>query len=260
MGVCKLTRTEGKFVKSHLIPKALTRPTKPGNQFFQPAPNSTQRRYIRKSDSWYDKTIVTRVGEEYLSDLDDYAIRELRAQGLLWSSEVIRPTATSLINSFSVVEFSCQNKIRRFFLSILWRAAVSSLPEFDEIYLPDNKVEKLRKIILGEIDDEQSFFPIALVQLVGKGPAHNLIPIRQTIGKDEKEIFRFYMNGLVAHVHLTDPKLAVVMNPLPYNHPMFIGSKQTIVCQVDTMSSWQLNNLAKLAKEYEFHKELNISV
>lgn len=104
-----------------------------------------------------------------MSDLDDYAIRELRAQGLLWSSEVIRPTATSLINNFSVVEFSCQNKIRRFFLSILWRAAVSSLPEFDEIYLPDNKVEKLRRIILGEIDDEQSFFPYCYSTVGRKG-------------------------------------------------------------------------------------------
>lgn len=254
MGICKLTGKKGKFVKSHIIPKALTRPTEPGNQFFQPDPRSSERRYIKRSDSWYDKTIVIREGEDYLSDLDDYAIEELRTLGLLWSSKKMRKPASPSTNELAVVEFSCPSKIRKYFLSLLWRAAVSSLPEFKEIDLPPHKVEKLRKLIVGELVDDLSFFPIALIQLVGKGPAHNFIPIRQKVGKDEKEVFRFYMNGLIAHIHISDPKLAIVMNPVPYEHPMFVGSKQTIICQVNTTESWQLNNLAKHAKEYQSYK------
>ena len=254
LATCKLTGKQGKFVKSHIIPKALTRPSEPGNKFIQPAPNARDRRYIKRSDSWYDQTIVIREGEDYLSDLDDHAIEELRSLGLLWSSKTLRKAATPSVNELTVVEFSCPNKIRRYFLSLLWRAAVSSLPEFNEVYLPEDKIEKLRKIITGEMADDLSFFPVALIQLVGKGPAHNFIPIRQKIGNDEKEVYRFYMNGLIAHIHLSDPKLAVVMNPIPYDHPMFVGHEQTIICQVDTMESWQLNNLSKHAREYELHQ------
>jgi len=186
LSTCKLTGKQGKFVKSHIIPKALTRPSEPGNKFIQPAPNARDRRYIKRSDSWYDQTIVIREGEDYLSDLDDHAIEELRSLGLLWSSKKLRKAATPSVNELTIVEFSYPNKIRRYFLSLLWRSAVSSLPEFNEVYLSEDKIEKLRKIITGEMVDDLSFFPIALIQLVGKGPTHNFIPIYQKVGNDAK--------------------------------------------------------------------------
>ena len=78
MGLCKLTKTSGKFVKSHIIPKALTRPTVRGNKFIQKSVTSAQSLYIKRADSWYDQGIVTREGENYLSDFDAHAIKELR--------------------------------------------------------------------------------------------------------------------------------------------------------------------------------------
>jgi hypothetical protein len=254
VGICKLTNKSGKYVKSHIIPKALTRPSKPGNKFVQPDSRSKQKRYIKRADSWYDKTIVIREGEDYLSELDDHAIEELRAIGLLWSSPKLRKAASPSIHELAVVEFKDPTKIRKYFLSLLWRAAVSSLTEFSEIELKPDKVERLRKIIVGEKNDDLSFFPVALIQLPNKGPAHNFIPLKQKIGPDEKEIYRFYMDGLIAHLHISDPKLAVVMNPIPYDHAMFLGHKQTVVCQVETSESFQMNNLEKHLIEYERHK------
>jgi hypothetical protein len=250
LGTCKLTGKNGIYVKSHIIPKALTRPSKPGNQFFQPDPLNKNKRYIRRSDSWYDKTIVTREGEDYLSELDSHAINELRELGLLWSSERIRPPASSSQQELAVVQFKAPDKIRKFFLSLLWRSAVSSLPEFREINLPICKIERLRQILIGEQQDDLSFFPTTLVQLPFKGPAHNFIPLKQELGNSGKEIYRFYMDGLIAHMHLSDPTLAVVVDPLPYDHPMFIGHKDTIVIQIDTDTSFQIENLRKLCSDF----------
>lgn len=52
-GRCKLIGTKGKFVKSHLIPKALTRHEEPGLPLIQGG--SGKRRKLRW-DSWYDST------------------------------------------------------------------------------------------------------------------------------------------------------------------------------------------------------------
>jgi hypothetical protein len=211
VGICKLTGKQGKFVKSHIIPKALTRPTKLGNKFIQLDPLSIDKRYIKRASSWYDKTIVIREGEDHLSDLDSHAIEELRALGLLWSSDKIRQPATKSIHELAIVEFNDPTKIRIFFLSLLWRAAVSSLPEFKEIELPLNAIERLRKIIIGEVDDQLSFFPVILIQLPTKGPTHNFVPIKQQVqaGADKKEVYRFYMEGLIAHIHLSNLSLAI---------------------------------------------------
>lgn len=90
MDTCKLTGKTGNYVKSHIIPKALTRPRVPGSKFLQLDPLYDGTRYIRRSDSWYDKGTVTREGEDYLSDLDSFAIDQLRLHGLVWSSPKIR--------------------------------------------------------------------------------------------------------------------------------------------------------------------------
>jgi hypothetical protein len=254
MGLCKLTKTSGKFVKSHIIPKALTRPTVRGNKFIQKSVTSAQSLYIKRADSWYDQGIVTREGENYLSDFDAHAIKELRDRGILWSSNTIAHPATSSTNEIMVTSFENPNKMRLFFLSLLWRASVSTLAELADIILPSEKVERLRRIIIGEEDDDLSFFPTALIQLTEKGPIHNFIPIKQTIGQSKKEIIRFYMDGLIAHMHLEDPTLAVLNSPIPWEHSMFIGHSKTIIVQVKTSDSFHLANLTKLVKEYEQYR------
>lgn len=84
MNICKLTKKTGKFVKSHIIPKALTKPEISGAPFVEFGMNYKQSK--RCYSSWYDNNLVTREGENILSDYDDWAIRELRKNKLIWSS------------------------------------------------------------------------------------------------------------------------------------------------------------------------------
>jgi hypothetical protein len=63
-GICKLTGKSGKFVKSHLIPQAFTKPSVPGNFFIT---GGQGRRPKSNWSSWYDEQLVVQEGEDILS-------------------------------------------------------------------------------------------------------------------------------------------------------------------------------------------------
>ena len=81
-GVCALTLEQGDFIAAHLIPKALTRPSLPGRPLVQ---LSSGKKALRRWDSWYDDRLVTLNGENVLTELDTWAIEQLRAHRLVWS-------------------------------------------------------------------------------------------------------------------------------------------------------------------------------
>jgi hypothetical protein len=81
-GICKLTGVEGSFVKSHLLPNALTRQSIPGGPFIQGGDGEAPE---RRWTSWYDTALVTEEGEAVLSELDNWAIAQLRSHRLVWS-------------------------------------------------------------------------------------------------------------------------------------------------------------------------------
>lgn len=105
------------------------------------------------------------------------------------------------------------DKLRLFFLSLLWRAAVSGLPEFSEVQIPRADLDQLGQMIVDSDPGEISFYPTALVQLSTMGIVHNMAPIAavkhipelgEPTDKSTKRdipILRFYLDGLVAHVH-----------------------------------------------------------
>jgi len=88
-GHCRLGQY-GRFVVSHIIPRALTRPSVPGRCFVQ-AGNGD--RPTRRFDSWYDPELVMRVGEDLLADLDSAGIELLRRHQLLEWKRYGRRTA-----------------------------------------------------------------------------------------------------------------------------------------------------------------------
>ena len=217
IGTCRLTGAKGKFVKSHLIPKAVTRPEQPGLPFIQGGSGQFAR---RRWDSWYDKELVTREGEDILSALDDWAIRYLRAQKLLWSGWGPITALGGLHNAipgtpwgFRTVNVDEPSRLRLFFLSLLWRAAASRLPEFSEVNIPDHDLELLANMLIRQDAGDISFYPATLTQLSTLGVIHNSTPLAQTKNipelsdapdrstKKEMPIFRFYFDGLVTHIH-----------------------------------------------------------
>ncbi|SFK58394.1 hypothetical protein SAMN04488518_106336 [Pseudovibrio ascidiaceicola] len=208
-GVCQLTRRQGKFVDSHLIPKALTKADGLG-------PGLLQMEYGRKArcaSSWYDPQLVTREGEDILAAYDDWAISELRKHKLVWSGWGAQ---VSLLGSPSereavtvrVLKGGDWKKLRLFFLSILWRAAATKRPEFHEVSLPIEDLEKLRLMVASANPNPLSFYPLSLMQLSTLGVKHNHSPLAMNkivpnpkMGSELRvePIFRFYFDGLIIH-------------------------------------------------------------
>ena len=256
MDRCKLTLKEGKFVKSHILPKALTKPRISGAHFVQPSMLSVGHKYIKRNDSWFDKDLTIRYGEDILSDLDSFGIEQLRKNGLVWSSTKRKFFDT--LPNLSIVCFEQPKKMRLFFLSLLWRAAATKLDEFRAIQIPSQQLEKIRKVLTGEDKDKRSLYPMILVNLATEGHTHNLAPIESTIdcvqkGYGKNKIFRFYMNGLIIHFYIEDPSLFCLSNPIPYDSPMYVGEEQTLVTHVDYEDSFQFENLKKHSAVYRKH-------
>ena len=251
-GVCALTHDEGEFIASHLIPKALTRPAKAGRPLIQ---IKSGEHPIRRWDSWFDDRLVTVKGENILTDLDTWAIRVMRERKMVWSGW---GGAQSLHGHFSPLPGSNwgirkvsgidTQRLRLFFLSLLWRAAATSRAEFAEIDMPVADLETLRQMLLVGQSSPVTFYWISLTQLSTKGVIHNMPPIAQfkeirnpVPGLPHRlaRIYRFYFDGLIAHVHLPDSdRVTVDLSSF------VIGAHDTFsVSTVTYESSFQRENL-----------------
>ncbi len=257
-GTCKLTGRYGKFVKCHLIPRALTRPATAGTPFIQAGIGT---RPIRRLDSWYDLELTVREGEDILGKLDDWAIKELRKHELLWTGWTHAGSPTSKLKLIPDTDWAVREisgidpgRLRLFFLSLLWRAAATTLSEFSAVSLPQNELEQLRLMILNDDPGALDFYPTQLIQIYTLGEIHNHSPIAQikTIPDNENApgrhipIFRFYFDGLVAHIHrhTSDDGYTVSQGSLTVGH----GNK-LLITAVPYETSFQRNILTEIQEQ-----------
>jgi hypothetical protein len=258
-GVCKLTGASGRFVDAHLIPKALTRPAERGLPFVQSGQGG--QRPVRRWSSWSDKGLVTQVGEDILTALDTWAIPQLRKHQLVWSGwgpmqslaaghEKIPGTSWG-VRTISGID---PTRLRLFFLSLLWRAAATDRPEFAEIVLPLEDQERLRQMLVEGSAGPIDFYPAHLIQLSTMGTVHNLAPLRgekvlpatESLQPKAIPIFRFYFDGLIAHIHVHSSDDGDTQEL----GPMVVGADdELIVSTVTYEHSFERENLGFLMEE-----------
>lgn len=242
-----------------MIPKAFTYGAEKGSPFAQAGPDIAP---IKRWDSWYDQRIVTQAGERILEAHDDWAIRELRSHQLVWSgwgkSETVPAEVMKIPDSggwgIRKITGIDSGRLRLFFLSLLWRAAVSEMFEFREVSLRASDVRRLRNMVRDGDPTPLNRFPIALVQLSTMGAIHNLSPLEQRKPKQpwlkngpSYPIFRFYFDGLIAHIHKE-----IEEGEVEELGPMFVGNQdELIVSTVPFETSWQRENLSELIREAE---------
>ena len=265
-GYCKLTGKPGAFVKSHIIPEALTRPSQTGAPLFQygdgPRPS-------RRWSSWYDSELVTREGEDILSALDTWAISVLRENKLVWSGWGEEVDLGGLHDKFSehlgIRKVKLDTKrLRIFFFSLLWRAAASERYEFQDVVLPRSDLEILRKTLLGEEEPDLAFYPVQLTQLSTKGLMHNQTPhpdVKYIPNLDDLDAepyamptIRFYFDGLIAHMALELPPSYGV----PEIGNLIVGAGPTLALSTVTFEdSMQGREMLNVLRDY--HPEGDLS-
>lgn len=247
-GVCALLGVEGKYAKSHLIPRSLTEPVIKGERFIEAGRGT---RPIRRFSSWYDHQLVITQGEKILSEIDTAGISELRKHKLIWSgwggkkklkySDYEVYPDSSLSGAGLRVVAVDSRKLRLFFLSVLWRSLKTGIKEFS--YLPRDLVdlEVLRDMIVNKDPGHHGYLPIMLDQLSTMGTSHNYSPTLQTKeiervgGSFNMRFFRLYMQGIVAHIHIdTDQEFLSGMGPL------IVGAEENLMVIARKFeASWQ---------------------
>jgi hypothetical protein len=101
-------------------------------------------------------------------------------------------------------------RLRLFLLSLLWRAAATSRPEFRDVVLPPDDLIEIARMLIENDSGLVTFYPVQLFQLSTKGVPHSMAPFVRTAvlpaseGHPEYKIphFRFYLDGLIVHIHV----------------------------------------------------------
>ena len=263
-GQCSLTQQRGKFVKAHIIPRALSLVPPGDSAMVQTGEGSVP---VRRRTSWYDKELVTRAGEDVLSNHDAAGIRLLRENRLVWSSWGDAPSLgealTTSGNRGQLVqvpgaEFGIRRitsvdtrALRLFLLSLLWRAAASRLWEFVKIEVPAPELESLRLSVLTGRPELALVGSAMLVQHSTKGPSHNLTPFPVDLGgdpgMDSVPGFRFYFDGLIVHFFRHQPRPADLAR---FGNLILGSAHELLVPVVRYEASFQDQNLRKTIAEY----------
>jgi hypothetical protein len=226
VGRCLLTGIKGPMVKSHIIPRFLADKALGQAHRIQFGDDARPQLLF---NSWADNAIVVAQGEKRLADIDTAAAKIFRILGLSWrhfplTDDAERAGIGAFESELVTIPITAEDAaaLRLFFLSVLWRCAVSSRVEFAEIFLGEAATEKLRKIVLGIEQPSDSDFPSVLVLLTSQGEPQVHSPLAQTIdmkalGFDlpNVPIFRFFFDGLIVHMgrQLDDKNLLDAWGP-----------------------------------------------
>lgn len=194
-----------------------------------------------------------------LADLDDFAIKELRRKRLVWSGFgpanriepdfLLEKTKETSIpgRGVRIINFSNTRALDRWCASLLWRAAVSRLPEMSQISVSVHQIDFLASYVLGRSDENP--FPVTFTQLNSRGPIHNQTPTAETVcppnstGLAPWRIFRFYLDGLLIHFQ-RDESVSERQGKL------ILGSDdETAVICVPFVESFQAERLIGLIEE-----------
>lgn len=243
-------------MRSHLLPRALTRPSIRGNRLIQTGGSNSPPK--SRWDSWYDDDLVTVEGEEILARYDSWAIQELTRLKLIWKSwgptTSFRDslTASPGLPSFGLRRVNWTNPamLRLFFLSLLWRAGATDRVEFQGVQLDQEDLSRLQRMVRDGDPSPLSFYPTTLMQIASRGPAHNLVPIAidETVdmhdGMEHRYyVFRFYFDGLIANMHRS-------MANVEELSAFIVGGSNDMVVQMQLFDdSFQLANLRRSVAE-----------
>lgn len=158
---CKLTSAEGKGIKAHIIPKSFCAIDSNERKLTKIFTNAKGHYTERSPLGIYDNGIVTEEGERVFSVWDDYA-----AELLIERKSSFEP----LIHHGEVVAFQIPRyeykKLKLFFLSVLWRASVSTKPFFKNVGLGPHEA-KIKEALLESNPKDSDWFSVSIAKWSG---------------------------------------------------------------------------------------------
>lgn len=187
---CKLTGIRGRGVKAHIIPRSFYDFDKADHKPGKVIQLAGERTRIGKSPiGEYDDQIVTVEGEAYFSDGDTYACDCLIRRGQ--AGKLYHDGQQPLC--IEIADFDYR-KLKLFFLSLLWRAGVTSRRLFRHVRLGPHE-ERIRQLILKKVPGNPEDYAVIL-GIHRNTPKYGLPMLEPKPLRDDETRVRYYRFSL----------------------------------------------------------------
>jgi hypothetical protein len=195
---CKLCGLDNKLVKAHIIPEAFFRPLRSGKNaplFIRPGD------YVKRAPiGVYDKTILCEDCEAKFGVWDDYG-QSLLIQNF---NDAQALKENGIVYGY-IFEGYNYDKLKLFFISVLWRASVSRLEFFRTVSLnvfEDRAKDHIQNNDPGSAD----VFSVMLARFDEFDGQRSILNPQPTRFKGIN-FFVFYLTGLVAYIKVDKRKI-----------------------------------------------------
>lgn len=215
MGICKLCGNENKLVKSHIIPKFMFKKMKNEDNIFYEAIYNLESNKIKTKKTQiedYDKNILCETCDNKILG----GIYESYAQKAIYGGELpieVSPKCVNYQNPNDGAEYSiCKNfdyqKLKNFYLSVLWRASITDRPFFNYVELGKKHEERIRTILLNNEKISQDEYPIVITSFMRtENTLENLIAEPRRIKtKSGLNGYMFLIDSLQLIIYVNSPK------------------------------------------------------
>lgn len=136
---CRLCGTDTKLCESHIIPEFFYKPIyEPGHVFYR---FSSVDERAKKSYKGLKQKLFCKSCEDIFHEFENYIAP-------IWASEEIKYRNENGISYIMGLDYRL---FKLFQMSIIWRASVSTLPEFGNIKLGEKHETSLREMLLNKI-------------------------------------------------------------------------------------------------------------
>jgi len=198
---CRGCGEEKKLVKAHVIPESFFRGLRDG----QKAPeirSTTEGVHPKKTPiGVYDMGILCNDCEQIFQTLDDYG-----CQILIKKEAELEP----LQHNGQIVGYRINNvdtaRLKLFFLSILWRASISTHYFYSKVAL-NALEEKVKKLVWENDPGGPHDFSFVLAKFEGDGVGRTILDPHQERWSGVR-YYRFYLYGYVLHIKADSQKTA----------------------------------------------------
>lgn len=204
-GYCRLCGNYAKLIKAHILPKGFYSPIwdygDPGKPQRERVPivlslgELGKRPTQAQSGLWDRRILCARCDGDAFGPLDKYATNIL-IKNSSWSSSADDEQGKPILQ---IVESYDYKKLKLFYMSVLWRSAVTSHPFFREVKLEPWE-QPLREALIAGEPGSQEFFSVNPFIYIGEFSHFMQNPIPQLIEGVKYVRFRYPGGGFVIKV------------------------------------------------------------
>ena len=189
---CKLCDEDKKLIKSHIIPKGFFKPLNLENKSALLYTNTKGVHPKRSPIGFYDKNILCKECDAKLGIWDEYAQKLL-----LHDFNEDNAVYNGKTKDHYIIKNYDYHLLKLFFISLLWRASITSHKIFNRISTGPFE-DKLKKLILSNSTGKEEDFPITLAKFSDSNFKFIFDPHQDKF--NSINYYRFYLTGFVAYI------------------------------------------------------------